>query len=302
MSTLVIFGLGFSARAYVAAFGARWGRIVATTRTPAVPESADFPAGEAEILTFDGIEPTAKVREAVAEADAVLVSIPPSQRGDPTLMCFRDTIATSAPIRSIVYLSTVGVYGDHDGGWVDEKTPPAPVSDRSRVRLDAENAWTDFGERAGIPVALLRLAGIYGAGRSTLDNLRDKTARRVIKPGQVFNRIHVDDVAQAIDAAFRLRVRGPVNVCDDEPSAPQDVVTFAAGLLDLEPPPEQSFETLRLSMSPMALSFYGENKRVRNERLKRELGVTLKYPTYREGLRALAQTATRPDDAATGAA
>lgn len=300
MSTLVIFGLGFSARAYVSAFGARWDRIVATTRMPAAP--AEVPAAQMEIRTFDGLTPAAGMREALEQADAVLVSIPPSQRGDPTLMCFRDEIATSARIRSIVYLSTVGVYGDHEGRWIDEKTPPLPVSDRSRVRLEAEKAWTDFGERAGIPVALLRLAGIYGAGRSTLDNLRDKTARRVVKPGQVFNRIHVDDVAQAIDAAFRLRVSGPFNVCDDEPSPPQDVVTFAAGLLGLEPPPEQSFETLRPSMSPMALSFYGENKRVRNEQLKRALGVTLKYPTYREGLRALAQAAPRADDAANGPA
>ena len=287
MSTLLAFGLGFSARCYVETFGARWDRVIGTVRETG--ENAHPPTpGRVEILPFDGAQPRAELRAALGETDALLISIPPVGGLDPTLRCLGDNIATSRRIRSIVYLSTVGVYGDHDGVEVDETTPPRPVSDRSRARLAAEQAWSEIGAQSAIPVALLRLAGIYGPGRNTLVGLREGTARRVVKPGQVFNRVHVADVARAIDAAFVRRASGPFNVCDDEPCPPQDVVAFAAELLGLPAPPEQSFAAIRASLSPMARSFYGENKRVRNDRLKRELGVELKYPTYRDGLRALA--------------
>ena len=171
MPILVIFGLGFSARSYISAFGAGWERIIGSVRAPARPACPVDPADRVEILSFDGLEPVAALRGALAQADTVLVSIPPSERGEPTLECFRDEIAAAPRIRSIVYLSTVGVYGDHDGRWVDEETPPAPVSSRSSARLDAEGAWTEPGERAGMPDALLRLVGIYGRGRRPVDNV-----------------------------------------------------------------------------------------------------------------------------------
>ena len=170
---------------------------------------------------------------------------------------------------------------------MDETTPTAPVGRRSRARVAAEKAWVDIGASSGKAVHVFRLAGIYGPGRSALDNLREGTARRIVKPGQVFSRVHVEDIASVLEASMARPRPGRVyNVCDDEPAPPQDVVAYAAGLLGVEPPPEQPYETAELS--PMARTFYKDNRRVRNERIKRELGVTLAYPTYREGLRGLA--------------
>ena len=188
---------------------------------------------------------------------------------------------------SIVYLSTIGVYGDRGGAWVDEATPPQPGAVRSRERLAAEQAWLDFGARQGIAVAVLRLAGIYGPGQNALVQIASGKARRIVKPGQVFNRIHVGDIAQAIDAALALRAPGIFNVADDAPTPPADPIAFAAQLMGVEPPPEIPFEQAATTMSPMALSFWQECRRVKNDKLKRELGVSLRYPTYREGLRAL---------------
>jgi len=187
----------------------------------------------------------------------------------------------------LVYLSTIGVYGDHDGGWIDESTPAQPAAERSRERLAAERAWQALAAARKSAVAILRLAGIYGPGQNALVNVREGRARRIVKPGQVFNRIHVADIAQAIDAALSRRADGIFNLADDEPSAPGDPIVFAAGLLGVAPPPEIPFAQAATTMTPMALSFYGESKRVRNDRLKSVLGVTLRYPTYREGLRAL---------------
>ena len=187
----------------------------------------------------------------------------------------------------IGYLSTVGVYGDHAGDWVDEETPATPVSPRSRERFEAEQAWTALGRRAGKAVAILRLSGIYGPGQNALVQVRRGSAKRIDRPGQVFNRIHVSDIAQAIDAAFVRHADGIFNVTDDEPT-PQGVpIAAAAALLGVLPPPEVPFAEAAKAMTPMALSFYGESKRVRNAKLKHELGVALRYPTYREGLRAL---------------
>jgi nucleoside-diphosphate-sugar epimerase len=184
-------------------------------------------------------------------------------------------------------LSTVGVYGDHGGAWVDEETPPRPDSARGRGRVAAERAWQEFGARSGVAVAVLRLAGIYGPGRNALLRVAAGTARRVVKSGQVVNRIHVGDIAQAIDAAFARRAAGFFNVADDEPSAPGDPIVFAAQLLGRDPPPEIPFAEAAPTLSPLALSFWQGCRRARNDKLKRELGVTLLYPTYREGLRAL---------------
>ncbi len=206
---------------------------------------------------------------------------------DPVLRHFSSTIAGAPQLRSIVYLSTIGVYGDHGGAWVDEATPAAPVSERSRARRAAEREWQALGQRAGKPVAILRLSGIYGPGQNALIQVARSSAKRIDKPGQVFNRIHVEDIAQAIDAAFAQRADGIFNVTDDEPT-PQGVpIAFAADLLGIAPPPELPFAEAAKTMSPMALSFYAESKRVRNDKLKSELGVELRYPSYKEGLRAL---------------
>ena len=236
---------------------------------------------------FDGTEATPEASAALMDASAILVSVPPRQRGDPVLAHFANTIEAAPQLHSVAYLSTVGVYGDHGGAWVDESTPASPISERSRERLAAEQAWTALGGRAGKPVAILRLSGIYGPGQNALTQVARGIAKRIDKPGQVFNRIHVADIAQAIDAAFAKRADGIFNVTDDTPTPPGVPIALAAELLGRAPPPEIPFAEAAQGMSPMALSFYAESKRVRNERLKRELGVNLRYPTYREGLRAL---------------
>ena len=288
MSTLLCFGLGYSAEHFVGTFGGGFERIVGTVRgrERAAELNARF-AGRLTALAFDGVAPTPELQHAVAEADAALISIPQTESGDPVLAAFGDALLRARRLRSIVYLSTVGVYGDHGGAWVGEDTPPHPESARGHGRLAAERAWQEFGRRSGVAVAVLRLAGIYGPRRNALVQIADGTARRIAKPGQVFNRIHVGDIAQAIDAAFARKAAGIFNVADDEPAPPGDPIAFAAQLLGRDPPPEIAFAQAAPTLSPMALSFWQECRRVRNDKLKRELGVRLLYPTYREGLRAL---------------
>lgn len=289
-TTLLCVGFGYCAAHFAEEFGARFDRIIGTTRDPgeiATIANRRFAECPADIVTFDGRATTPDLLAAVKAADALLISAAPDESGDPVLAVLRDAIARAPRLGAIVYLSTVGVYGDHGGGWIDETTRPEPVNDRSRERLDAENAWRTLGEKRNTPVALLRLAGIYGPGQNAIVNVRDGRARRIVKDGQVFNRIHVADIAQAIDAVFARRADGVFNLADDEPTVPGDPIVFAAGLLGVAPPPEIPFAEAERTMSPMALSFYGESKRVRNHKLKTELGVTLRYPTYREGLRAL---------------
>ena len=289
MATLFCFGLGYSASHYIAAYGGRFDRIagsVTTREKAAAIARAGIGGHKVEAFVFDGSDASPMVTAALIDAAAVLVSVPPEER-DPVLRHFADTIAGAPQLQTIAYLSTVGVYGDHGGAWVDEETPAAPVAERSRERLEAEQDWAALGARAGKPVAILRLAGIYGPGQNALVQVARGTAKRIDKPGQVFNRIHVTDIAQAVDAAFAQAAKGVFNVTDDEPTAPGVPIAFAAELLGAAPPPETPFAEAAKNMSPMALSFYGESKRVRNDRLKRDLGVTLRYPSYREGLRAL---------------
>ena len=293
MSVLICFGFGYCAEHFVAEFGDKFERIVGTVRgaeRAAVLNA--YKAGPLEAVVFDGAYAAPELRDTIAQAHHALASIPPGDSiqpggGDPVLAAFGDDLAAAKNLRSIVYLSTVGVYGDHGGGWVDEQTPVAPVSVRSRRRLAAERAWQELGARRGIAVAVLRLAGIYGPGQNALLQIARGKARRIVKPGQIFNRIHVGDIAQAIDAAFAHRASGVFNVADDEPAAPADPTVFAAQLSNRTPPPEEKFDEVAASMSPMALSFWQECRRVRNDKLKRALGVSLRYPTYREGLRAL---------------
>lgn len=285
MSHLFCFGLGYSARALAARLSRRGWRVTGTSTTPAGCE-AIAAQGYRSVL-FDGVHASAGVREALAAVTHVLVSVPPGPDTDAVLRWHADDLAAARSVRWVGYLSTVGVYGDWQGAWVDEDSPPRPVSTRSRWRLAAENAWRAFGEHSAKRLLIFRLAGIYGPGRSAIDSLKRGIARRIVKPGQIFNRVHVDDLAAVLAAAISVEGTHEIyNVADDEPAPPQDVVAFAAGLLGLAPPPEIPFEQAELS--PMAASFYGENKRVKNDRIKRALGVSLAYPTYREGLRALA--------------
>lgn len=290
MPTLFCFGLGYSASHYVAEFGARFDRIAGTVRTrekAAAIAASRFGNHAVEAFVFDGSAATPEVTAALMDADALLISVPPREHGDPALAQFAEKIAGAPHLETIVYLSTIGVYGNHGGAWVDETTPPAPVSERSRERLAAEQAWSALGAHAGKAVTILRLAGIYGPGQNALLQVTRGSARRIDKPGQVFNRIHVADIAQAIEAAFERGADGAFNVTDDEPTPQGTPIAYAAELLGVAAPPAIPFADAAKKMTPMGLSFYGESKRVRNAKLKNELGVTLRYPSYREGLREL---------------
>jgi len=288
MSTLVCFGFGYSAEHFVQMFGQKFDRIVGTVRS--AEREAILSArtsGRPRAIIFDGNVASPELLRAVRNANAVLVSAPPEEDGDPVLRVLAGELGDAANLRSVVYLSTIGVYGDCGGAWVDEATPAKPAAARSRERLAAEQAWQELGARGGTAVAILRLAGIYGPGQNALAQVASGRARRIVKPGQIFNRIHVGDIAQAIDAALARRVSGIFNVADDEPTPPGDPLAFAAQLMGVPPPPEIPFEAAAQTMSPMALSFWQECRRVRNNKLKDELGVSLLYPTYREGLSAL---------------
>jgi len=284
MPHLLCFGFGFSARAVAPRLAAEGWRITGTSRTH---EGAAAVQGHGyEALVFDGSQPIAALPDDVTH---ILVSVPATATGeaaDPVLAQASDAIAALPALGWIGYLSTVGVYGDHQGAWIDETTPVNPGSDRSKRRVAAENGWLALGASLSVPVQVFRLAGIYGPGRSQVDSVRAGKAKRVDKPGQVFNRIHVDDIATTVIAGLARPHAGPVfNLADDEPAPPQDVTAFAAELLGVDPPPLVPFD--EAEMSPMGRSFYAEVKRVRNERIKGELGVTLAHPTYREGLRAV---------------
>lgn len=297
MNVLLIFGVGYSASAIGRRLRERGWRIIGSVREAG--KASGLAAEGWEPLVFDGVRVTPEIRAALDEATHVLGSIPPDEAGDPVLRRLSPELARAPRLRWIGYLSTVGVYGDHGGNWVDEDTPPAPASWRSRLRLQAEQGWTDLALGAGKRLDIFRLAGIYGPGRSALDRLASGLERRVTRPGQVFNRIHVDDLATVVSAAAAQAgadgqtgapssPAGAVtlyNVADDEPASAEDVVCYAARLLGLAPPPPVPVDSAGLS--PLARSFYLENKRVLNAKLKERLGVDLRYPTYREGLAAI---------------
>ena len=280
MNRLFCFGFGFSAQALGKRLKPKGWRIAGTARG----------AEKVNALTRDGVEafqfPLTDPPAALSDTTHLLISTPPGEGGDPALS-YAGALASLQP-KWLGYLSTTGVYGDHAGGWVDETTPETPATERGRRRLDAEHAWRTWGERANVPVAIFRLAGIYGPGRNQLDGLRDGTARRIMREGQIFSRIHVDDIAHVLEASIaKPRAFAIYNVCDDEPAPPHEVVAYAAALLGVAAPPIERFEDAKSSMSEMARSFYTESKRVKNDRIKQELGVQLLYPTYREGLKAL---------------
>ena len=283
---LFLFGLGFSARAAIAACRELLpdlSDIAGTVRSP--DKAALFAAEGVAAHVFDGSAPGATLVPALKAASHVVISAPPGAEGDPVLACHGDDLMASEALEWLCYYSTVGVYGDQGGAWIDETTEPAPVNARSRWRVDAEQAWRDFADKKNVPLIILRLAGIYGPGRSGFDKLRAGTARRIVKPDQVFNRIHAEDIGRVTALAAGRRLAGTFNLCDDEPAPPQDVVAHAADLLGVEPPPEVAFETAE--MTPMARSFYADNKRVSNAAIKKALGIELIHPDYRRGLAAI---------------
>jgi nucleoside-diphosphate-sugar epimerase len=284
MTHLFCFGLGYSAHVLGRQLTARGWRVSGTARTRESARALSEAGFDA--LVFDGLAPGAGIGDALRSATHVLVSVPPDADGDPAIRHYGRDLETSAAVKWIGYLSTAGVYGDRGGAWVDETTPANPSSQRSRWRLAAENAWRGLGRRSGKRTQIFRLAGIYGPGRNAIERLREGSAQRVVKPGQVFNRIHVDDIARALAAAIAGRGAHEIyNVADDEPAPPQDIIAYAAELLHMPPPPEVAFDAARLT--DMAKSFYAENKRVSNALLRCELGVGLKFPSYREGLQAI---------------
>ena len=275
--TLLSIGHGYSAQALAdRLLPARW-QIIGTTRS----------AENAKSLAARGIEPLIwpGAPLPVARATHLLSSVAP-RAGDPVIEAIGAELAQARHLQWVGYLSTVGVYGDHGGGWVDENTPPDSPSERAVARVRAETAWQEVCARAGVRLHIFRLAGIYGPGRGPFEKLRSGRAQRVIKPNQYFSRIHYDDIGQALELAIHSNV-GPriFNLCDDHPAPPQDVLEHAAHLLGIAPPPEVSFEDADLS--PMARSFYADSKRVRNDRIKRELGLQLRYPDHQSGLAAI---------------
>ena len=288
MSNLFVFGLGYSATATAAILQTGGWRVSGTVRSAA--KAAELATKGLSSILFDD---RAAVENALQTATHLLVSTPPGDNGDPALSAFGPAVLDVPKLRWIGYLSTIGVYGEHHGEWVDEETPTAAPRGRKSARIEAEHAWAALAKKREAPFDIFRLAGIYGPGRSALDRIRAGDARRIVKPGQVFNRIHVEDIAQTVIIAIRRERRGAgsriYNVADDEPAPPQDVLLYAAELLGAPPPPEIPFEDADLS--PMARSFYEDNKRVHNTKIKRELGVLLRHPTYRDGLEALARVA-----------
>lgn len=284
MTTLVCLGLGYCARAYAAEFASRFDHVVGTTRT-------ERTAPGVEMLTFDGAAPSAALRKVIAEATHLLISAAPADSRDPVLTSLGNGIAAASQLRSVAYLSSTGVYGDHNGGWVDEDTPIAAPHARGSDRAEAERAWQALGSRRRTPVAILRLGGIYGPGQNAFLRLRAGRAHRIDKPGHVSNRIHVADIAQAIDAVFARGFDGVVNVTDGQPASPNEQIEYAAELLGLTPPPLLPLDEARRTLSPFLMSFYEGCARVRNDKLRHTLGVTLRYPDYRAGLRALLEKA-----------
>jgi nucleoside-diphosphate-sugar epimerase len=284
MSRLFAFGLGFSAQALAERLARQGRQVAGTARDPG--KVAQLDARGYAVTRFTGEPGNEAIAKLLQGTTHLLLSIPPGKEGDPVLAHYRAELAALSSLEWIGYLSTVGIYGDQDGNWVDESTEPKPNTARTEARVEAERAWLAFGEQTGVKVHIFRLAGIYGPGRCVFDKLRDGTARRIKKGNQVFSRIHVEDIASVLEASMaRPRAGAIYNVADDEPAAPGEVVAYAAEMLGMTPPPEVPFE--EADLTPMARSFYEGSRRIGNARIKSELGVTLRYPTYREGLASL---------------
>ncbi|WP_439600658.1 SDR family oxidoreductase [Devosia sp.] len=283
---LFFFGMGYSSRATARAL-----HLLADPQIPVAGTTRSAEAAESEadsayrIHVFDGEVPGTTLSEDLRAATHVILSIPPDERGDAALNLHRADLDAAPNLEWIGYFSTVGVYGDFGGEWIDEEAPTRPLNVRSKQRVEAEQAWRDYARQRGVPLFIVRLAGIYGPGRSAFDKLREGTARRIVKPNQVFNRIHVADIGRITARAALSDLEGTYNLADTEPAPPQDLVTYAAHVMGIEPPAEVPFETAE--MTPMARSFYSDNKRVSSKKVLAALGADLLYPTYREGLDAI---------------
>lgn len=282
------FGMGFSSLAAARALhesGDRGLPIAGTRRSEEGLEAlADSPY---RLHVFDGRHAGTTLQPDLVAARQVVLSIPPGEAGDPVLALHRGDLDRARELDWLCYYSTVGVYGNFDGAWIDESAPTVPINARSALRVRVEQHWRAYAKARGIPLLVLRLAGIYGPGRSSFDKLREGTARRIVKPGQVFNRIHVADIGRVTALAAKARLAGTFNLSDDEPAPPQDLIAHAARLLGLPAPPDIAFESAE--MTPMARSFYNDNKRVSNAAIKQALGIELLYPDYRAGLDAIAR-------------
>ena len=284
MSKFFAFGLGYSAQALAGPLAARGWEIAGTVRDPGTLER--LKQRGYKMARFADPSDRDGVANLLRGTTHLLHSIPPVAGVDPVLAQFRDQLAALASLRWVGYLSTVGVYGGSDGAWVDESMKPEPRNARTEARVAAEKEWLAFGEETGCPVQIFRLAGIYGPGRSAFDKLRDGTARRIVKQGQVFNRIHVDDIASTLEASIARPRQGAIyNIADNYPAPPDEVIAYAAELVGLPLPPAVPFEEAELT--PMARSFYEGNRRIANHLIKSELGVQLAFPSYREGLAAV---------------
>jgi nucleoside-diphosphate-sugar epimerase len=284
VSRLFCFGLGYSAETLAARLARIGWQIAGTGRDL---DNVERLAAEGYAMVPFASEPgNGALVEQLEGTTHLLHSIPPGRHGDPVLAHYRAAIAGLSSLEWVGYLSTVGVYGDQKGRWVDETAHTLPNTERTEARVDAEHAWLAFGKEIGVPVQVFRLAGIYGPGRSVFDKLAAGTARRINKDGQVFSRIHVADIASVLEASMaRPRAGAIYNVADDEPAAPGDIVAYAAEMIGATPPPEIDFEDADLT--PMARSFYEGSRRIGNALIKSELGVALRYPTFREGLASL---------------
>jgi nucleoside-diphosphate-sugar epimerase len=279
LNHILFFGFGFSAQALSRQLDRERWTITGTSRS--IEGAAEITRQGYQGIVFDD------VKSIPSDVTHIVSSVPPGAEGDPVLHRFASALSKRAlQFNWVAYLSTTGVYGDHAGAWVDENTPLTPNTERGHRRLSAENAWLELHHRHVLPVHVFRLAGIYGPGRNALESLKDGTAKRVIREGQIFSRIHVDDIAGVLAASMQHPNPGRAyNVADDEPCPPQDVIMHAASMLGIEPPPEVPFETAELT--PMARSFYMDSKRVSNTRVKQELGYKFLYPNYRAGLKSL---------------
>jgi nucleoside-diphosphate-sugar epimerase len=280
------FGMGYSSLATARAIHRNMDPDIPVSGTSRTADTVEQLADtDYRMHIFDGQSPGRTLVEDLLRATHVVLSIPPDEHGDPAFNLHRQTLDAAPNLEWLGYFSTVGVYGDFNGQWIDETVATRPINARSRTRVEVEEQWRDYAKQRGVPLLILRLAGIYGPGRSAFDKLRDNTARRIVKPGQVFNRIHVDDIGRVTQLAAQRTLGGTYNLSDDEPAPPQDLVTYAARLMGVPPPPEVPFA--EAEMTEMARSFYSDNKRVSNKAIKSALGIDLLYPTYREGLEAI---------------
>ena len=280
------FGMGYSsqatARSIVQLVDAE-ADIIGTTRSR--PKAEELIRAGIRVHAFDGRAPGLMLASDLTKTTFLVVSIPPGTGADPVLSHHRPDLDKAQELEWLCYFSPVGVYENSDGSWIDENAPCDTSAERARLRLDAEEQWRDYARQRDLPLAIFRLAGIYGPGRSAINKLVEGNAHRVIKPGQVFNRVHVDDIARITALGMRAGLTGTFNLTDDEPAPPQDLVTYAAKLMEIDPPEEVAFEKAKLS--DLARSFFADNKRVSNAAIKKELGIELLYPSYREGLKAI---------------